>query len=1002
MRRALRYMFLSCVVIAAPSFFSPLRAQDRDRCGTVAYSKTLHPDDALYRMRFEQWLSERMLLSRTARQGRQKVAPYSIPVVVHIVHNGEAVGVGSNISDAQVQSQIRVLNDDFRRMNADTVNTPPEFAAVAGSLDIRFVLAKQDPEGLATTGIVRVNGGRSSWTMNDNYDLKKTSYWPAEEYMNIWVCNLTDGYVGYAQMPESTLQGMENSSTNRLTDGIVVWYKAFGSVDDGAFTLDPIFDKGRTATHETGHFLGLIHIWGDDTGCTGSDYVGDTPNQAASTNGCPTHPRTDSCGDTIMFQNYLDYTDDDCMNLFTQGQVGRMVTVLENSLRRNSLLTSPGLQDPAPLPNDLGIRSIVSPGASICDTLVTPVIELRNYGSNTVTSARIRFVLDGVTEETLDFPLSLAPLETANVSFSPLVVAPGNHGVSFQVLLTNGGTDGGSYNDLNTAAVIVPAFAATPFSVDFSTPPSGWVTYNPDGQITWQIVTAPGNTPTNQALKLNCYSYEDKVGEVDAYISPVVDLSSAPTATLAFDVAYARFQSSNDRLKVVVLADCQTLYEGTVVYNKAGDTLKTAPPSSAAFTPASQAQWRRELISLSAFTGLSKVQVAFVGINDWGNNIYLDNISLFTQETWDVALTEMMTPSVVTCEDQIAPVISARNAGSVTLTSFDVDYAVNGAAIQTFSVNNLDLSIGQDQAITLPVMNFTEGINKLFLDLKNPNGFTDSDETNDERTFTIVVNKSEDRIPLRENFESAFTPAWTIVNPAGGKTWETVPTNAGTSLYFNAYDDDVLQDEAWLVSPVLDFTQTTQASMLFDLSYAASDAGRETLDILASTDCGTSYQSLIYSFPQPAIVNSAWLPQTDVDWKKNIAVNLTTLAGSADVRIAFVVRNGGGNNLYLDNIEFYTTANPDPIEIGSLYSVYGYDLENPEQTNLKITFNLPERQDVRFTLLNAAGAMETDGILTDVLNQTYPLNLSTRLPPGVYFIRVQIGQRFYTSKVLVF
>ena len=1002
MRRVLQYVFLSCVVVAVPSLSLPVHAQDRDRCGTVAYSKTLHPDDALYRIRFEQWLSERMLLSQTARQGRQKVAPYSIPVVVHVVHNGEPVGVGANISDAQVQSQIRVLNDDFRRMNADTVNTPPEFAAVAGSLDIRFVLAKQNPEGLATTGIVRVNGGRSSWTMNDNYDLKTTSYWPAEQYMNIWVCNLTDGFVGYAQMPESTLAGMENSSTNRLTDGIVVWYKAFGSVDDGAFTLDPVFDKGRTATHETGHFLGLIHIWGDDTGCAGTDYVADTPNQAASTNGCPAHPRTDSCGDTIMFQNYLDYTDDDCMNLFTQGQVGRMVTVLENSPRRNTLLSSPGLQDPAPLPNDLGIRSIVSPDGSVCDTLITPVIELRNYGSNAVTSARIRFVLDGVTQETLDFPLSLAPLESANVSFSPLVIPPGNHNVSFQILLTNGGTDGGSYNDLKTSAVIVPAFAPTPFSLDFNTPPPGWITYNPDGQITWQIVTAPGNTPANQALKLNCFAYEDKVGEIDAYISPIVDLTAAPTATLAFDVAYARFQSSNDRLKVIVMANCQTLYEGTVVYNKAGDTLKTAPPSSTAFTPSSQAQWRRELINLSAFTGMSKVQVAFVGINDWGNNIYLDNISLFTEETWDASLTGLVTPSVVTCEDQIAPVISIRNAGSVTLTSLDVDYAVNGAAIQTFSVNNLDLSIGQDLQITLPVMNFTEGVNKLFIDLRNPNGFTDSDETNDESTYTIVVNKSEDRIPLRENFESAFTPAWTIVNPAGGKTWEIIPTNSGTSLYFNAYDDPVPQDEAWFVSPVLDFSRTTQASMLFDLSYAASDAGRETLDILASTDCGTTYQSLNYNFPQPAIVNSAWLPQTDVDWKKNITVNLTTLAGSADVRIAFVVRNGGGNNLYLDNIEFFTTANPDPIEIGSLYSVYGYNLENPDQTNLKITFNLPERQDVRFTLLNAAGAMETDGMLTDVLNQTYPLNLSTRLPPGVYFIRVQIGKKFYTSKVLVF
>src|SRR5690606_8895359 len=137
----------------------------------------------------------------------------------------------------------------------------------------------------------------------------------AEQYMNIWVCNLTDQFLGYAQTPESDLQGMENSSTNRKTDGVVVTHQAFGSVDDGAFDLDPVFNKGRTATHEIGHFLGLNHIWGDDAGCNGSDYVNDTPNQGNRTQGCPTHPKTDNCGEVIMFQNFLDYTDDRCMNL---------------------------------------------------------------------------------------------------------------------------------------------------------------------------------------------------------------------------------------------------------------------------------------------------------------------------------------------------------------------------------------------------------------------------------------------------------------------------------------------------------------------------------------------------------------------------------------------------------------------------------------------------------------------------------------------------------------
>ena len=143
--------------------------------------------------------------------------------------------------------------------------------------------------------------------------------------MNIWVCNLVDrGYLGYARFPESDLEGLETSSTNRLTDGIVIHYKAFGSIDDGPFSLDPSFNKGRTVTHETGHYMGLNHIWGDDDQCQGSDYVSDTPNQAGFTNGCPAHPKIDNCGEVVMFQNFLDYSDDDCYTEFTPGQTQRM------------------------------------------------------------------------------------------------------------------------------------------------------------------------------------------------------------------------------------------------------------------------------------------------------------------------------------------------------------------------------------------------------------------------------------------------------------------------------------------------------------------------------------------------------------------------------------------------------------------------------------------------------------------------------------------------------
>lgn len=1000
MRLALRYIVLSGIAFAASSL--AFHSQAQDRCGTVQYNKTLHPDYQQHKIEFERWLSERLTPGyRLPGGGRRQAAPYQIPVVVHIIHNGEPMGTGANISEAQVLSQIRVLNEDFKRQNADAVNTPAAFASIAGSLDIEFILAKQDPDGLPSNGIVRVNGGRSGWTINDNYTLKALSYWPAEQYMNIWVCNLTDTYVGYAQHPESDLPGLENSSTNRLTDGIVVWHRAFGSSDDGSFSLDPAFNKGRTTTHETGHFFGLHHIWGDEPDCNGTDYVNDTPNQADRTQGCPTHPKTDKCGQVIMFQNYLDYTDDDCMNLFTVGQVDRMTTVIENSPRRKSLLTSPALQEPDPLPDDIGIRTIIFPDASVCSNVITPVIELRNYGSNGITSARIRFAVDGTTRETKDFVLSLDPQEDIQVSFNTLTIPSGSHAISFEVLLTNGGADSGTYNDLKTSTVIVPAFATAPFAENFNAPPAGWITYNPDGQVTWQIVTAPKDTPTNKALKLDYFDYEDKIGEVDTYLSPVFDLSAVPAATLTFDVAHARYQSSNDRLQVVALSNCQDISQGTIVYNKAGDALKTAPSTTSPYTPTGAGQWRKELIDLSAFVGMDKVQLAFVGINDWGNNIYVDNITLFTEQTSDIVLVRMVTPGVVTCTDEIAPKILVQNAGSVSLTGVVVEYKLNGGAVQTVPVTGLDVGFGEEKEITLPALTLTDGDNVLEVTVKDPNGTPDQNPGDNSKTFPIVVNQFQERIPLREDFEGSFSPAWTAINPSGGMNWQTVDTNLGQSVYFNAFNDTQADDEAWLVTPVLDLSRTGQASMLFDLSYAKRNGASELLRILASTDCGVTYHDLSYNFPNVQDVTSSWVPQDEGDWHENVSVNLNSVAGQQNVRIAFVIRNANGNNLYLDNIEFFITTDPDPIDIEGLYAIYGYDLSNTERSDLMITFNLPKRQDVRFSIVNALGQMETDGILSDVLNQTFPLNVSHRLPPGVYIIRLRIEGRFYSTRILV-
>lgn len=331
----------------------------QQRCGTVAYQLLQNRNDVLEsEEQFEQWIREKQISRKSKSSNlRQEATTYQVQVVVHVIHNGEALGQGTNIPDAQIRSQIEVLNEDFNRLNADAANTPSEFQGRAGNLAIEFVLAQQDASGIPSNGINRVKGSKSGWTIQDNQELKSHSYWPSLHYLNIWVCNLTD-YLGFTQFPVSTLPGVENSSTNALTDGIIISYKTFGSSEAGNFDLDPSYNKGRTTTHEMGHFFGLRHLWGEKDDCTGTDYVDDTPLQTRATEGCPTHPQKQcvNSNENTMFQNFLDFTDDDCLNLFTKGQVERMRIVLENSPRRASLLLP--LQ---PSPESFTFEKIFSP-----------------------------------------------------------------------------------------------------------------------------------------------------------------------------------------------------------------------------------------------------------------------------------------------------------------------------------------------------------------------------------------------------------------------------------------------------------------------------------------------------------------------------------------------------------------------------------------------------------------------------------------------------------------
>ncbi len=694
-------------------------AYAQERCGTVEYMQKLRDEGKIRQTeeQFELVLNQRIRNRQLQLQThRTNGGPYQVPVVVHVIHNGEAIGTGTNISDAQILSQIDVLNKDFKRQNADAANTPAQFLPNAGSLDIEFIMARRDPNGLPTTGINRVQGTRSQWTMSNDEEFKALSYWPSQDYMNIWVIDFSGSFIGYAQFPVSTMPGLESYQNGvAATDGIAIDYRTFGTIDAGPFDLDSRYNKGRTTTHEVGHFFGLRHIWGDSD--CGTDYVVDTPQQKNSTTTCPTHPQSTVCGTSIvkMFQNFLDYTDDACMNIFTQGQVARMETIIEdaNVPRRNSLLNSPGLLFPNCSVIDVAILGVESPGPVSCD-------------------------------------------ET------------------------------------------------TPFK------------------------------------------------------------------------------------------------------------------------------------------------------------------------------------------------LTVKNRSCSTVTSLKIEYRVNQALLQTSTLNlSPTLAINETRSLTIPSVNFAEGVNSITLNITEVNSQADDDPGNNSLAANFVVDKSQDKIPLREKF-NALT--WPKVNPQSGLNWQLMSTNFGLSASVQAFNVGTPGTDAWLVTPILDLSDVVEASIFFDLSYAYNGTDYDRLKVYSSTDCGITYSSVaLFDYAGPDLANTtttaAWIPTAPDKWHPKKYINLNSFAGLTNIRLAFVFTNARGNNIYLDNIEFFTSDDPQPVNIGTdLYSVYW-----TSETEASLTFNLPEKMPVNIQIVDVLGRSYLNTTQTDILNQTFPISLDVA-SSGIYILRVQVGIQFFVTK----
>lgn len=561
------------------SALTSVRAQEF-KCGTPEHEQKMR---ARY-PQIAQTEAELELETRNFSEERSAPPVYVIPVVFHIIHQNGA----ENIPDANIYDQMRILNEDFRKMNADTSDIVQQFKSRAADAEIEFRLAQKDPNGNCTNGIDRIY---SALTNNADDD-SKLNPWPRNKYLNIWVVkSIGSGAAGYAYLPST-------ANWDASIDGIIILYNYIGSLPPGNV------NQSRALTHEIGHWINLNHVWGNTNNpgvSCGDDNVTDTPITKGWTS-CNLNGANCSSGVLENVQNFMEYSY--CSNMFTSGQKTRMRAALASSTaQRSSLWTS---------------TNLTATGTNGTNTLC--VAEFKASRNAACVNAQITF-----TDQSYNVPTSWSwsfPGGTPSTSTAqnPVVTYsnPGIYDVTLSV--TN---SSGTITKTKTGFVSISSTAgstALPFAEGFETttsiPNNDWSVLN-NGGNTWTVSSSAGSTGSKSVMIQNTTT---SVGNVDELYAPSISVPSS--MKVYFKVAYAqRTSTTNDKLQVYTSSNCGASWIPR--YTKMGSALSTRTATTTNFVP-SATQWRQD----SAVLPIGNVFLKFVFTSEGGNNVYIDDINI--------------------------------------------------------------------------------------------------------------------------------------------------------------------------------------------------------------------------------------------------------------------------------------------------------------------------------------------------------------------------------------
>jgi PKD repeat protein len=592
------YFFIFALLVSNANLYAQGGAIKK--CDTPHYSEEDFLQDPLLRQSYDE-LEEftRIYTENYQTLKLQQTTPYVIPVVFHIIHTYS----NNFISDAQVHDALRIINEDFRKQNADISQVHSSFQSIAADSEIEFRLARLDPNGNCTNGITRTN---SELTHTAHNNVKSLIMWDQSKYMNVWVVQtISSGAGGYAYYP--------NNSTISV-DGIVIRNAQFGSIGTSSST------GSRSLSHEIGHYLNLRHTWGNSnnpglaSNCSTDDDVLDTPNTIGNTS-C--NLNATSCTSLDNIQNYMEYTF--CERMFTNGQKVRMHAAL-NAFAANR--------------NNLWIQSNLLATGTNNGYVPIPCIPVADFKSGA------SFICEGETItftdyswrgdiDTYDWSFPGGTPSTSNVA-NPTVTY--NTAGVYPVTLTVSNASGSDSKTLNDIVHVRSALAPNwaPATEDFENisafPSAAWIVQN-DGGNGWELTT---DASYNGSTSVRIFNYSGNVsGKTDALITPAYNLTYLSGTTLKFKLAFAvRAPASSDQLRVFATNSCGQFW--TQRYSKSGELLSTWGLYGNNFVPTTQNQWREESVNISSglFSGQPNVSFKFEYTHDTGNNIYIDDINI--------------------------------------------------------------------------------------------------------------------------------------------------------------------------------------------------------------------------------------------------------------------------------------------------------------------------------------------------------------------------------------